>query len=257
MSPTKLSYFLCYFSKAETKATIIYLSRYKKNFSKIFYIILTKIYCDYYSIINRKKLFEKNIQFHQEKITKKELEEPEIEIPSKDILSNTIKDFFEKEIITLHLSNRWLNKYYDINDLINLISKLEKITKYVFFLTTENLNYEIFNSLISKHQEIKISDFNNTEIITTKLLKSNIFILKKLDYENWIQVIKCSKKIITPESGCTHIASAFKVHTIVIYNYDNLPEYIYREYGPWKCPHNKLIFSKSNDINFQITSLIN
>ena len=32
LSPTKLSYFLCFFSKAETKATLIYLSRYKKKF---------------------------------------------------------------------------------------------------------------------------------------------------------------------------------------------------------------------------------
>ena len=65
LSPTKLSYFLCFFSKAETKATLIYLSRYKKKFSKIFYIVLTKIYCDYFTIINRKKLFKKNITFHQ------------------------------------------------------------------------------------------------------------------------------------------------------------------------------------------------
>ena len=264
LSPTKLSYFLCFFSKAETKATLIYLSRYKKKFSKIFYIVLTKIYCDYFTIINRKKLFKKNITFHQtkmminliEKITKKELEELKIEIPSKNILSDKIQEFSKKEIITIHLSNRWLNKYYDINNLINLIGKLQKTTKYLFFLTTENLGYEVFNDLISQYKEIKISDFDNNEIISKKLLTSNIFVLKNFNYENWIQIIKCSKKVITPESGCTHIASAFNVHTIVIYNYDNLPEYIYREYGPWKCSHNKLVFAKNNDINFQITSLI-
>ena len=141
-------------------------------------------------------------------------------------------------------------------NLINLIGKLQKTTKYLFFLTTENLGYEVFNDLISQYKEIKISDFDNNEIISKKLLTSNIFVLKNFNYENWIQIIKCSKKVITPESGCTHIASAFNVHTIVIYNYDNLPEYIYREYGPWKYSDSKLVFAKNNDINFQITSLI-
>ena len=80
------------------------------------------------------------------------LEELKIEIPSKNILSDRIQEFSKKEIITIHLSNRWLNKYYDINNLINLIGKLQKTTKYLFFLTTENLGYEVFNDLISQYK---------------------------------------------------------------------------------------------------------
>ena len=64
----------------------------------------------------------------------------------------------------------------------------------------------------------------------------------EIHYENWIRVIYSSNQVITPECGCTHIASACKVPVIIIYDSDNLPEAIYKEYHPWNSEHKKLIF---------------
>ena len=54
-----------------------------------------------------------------------------------------------------------------------------------------------------------------------------------------------------------HISAAFSKHITVIYNKDNLPDYIYREYGPWKSPHKKLMFDKNKNLNFQILNSLN
>ena len=39
--------------------------------------------------------------------------------------------------------------------------------------------------------------------------------------------------VITPESGCTHIASLTKCKLAVIYDADNFPNSIKQEYAPW------------------------
>ena len=124
-------------------------------------------HCQYFYIVDRRKLFETNENFHQtkmmlkliEKISNKKLQEPEIEIPINFILLNKIRRMFKKNIITIHLSKRWLNKYYTIFNLIELLKKFEKKEDYIFFLTTENYNIEIFNSLIHKYYNLEIMDF--------------------------------------------------------------------------------------------------
>ena len=46
------------------------------------------------------------------------------------------------------------------------------------------------------------------------------------------------------------MASACKIPVIIIYDSENLPEAIYKEYHPWQTEHKKLVFNdtKLNEI---------
>ena len=63
--------------------------------------------------------------------------------------------------------------------------------------------------------------------------KRNIIICNNFDFENWTSIINQADYVITPESGCTHIASLTKCKLAVIYDSDNSPKNIKHEYAPW------------------------
>ena len=66
LSPTFLSYFLCFFSNAKNKATLIFLSRYKKSFfSKFFIKLFSRIFCQFVQIIDRHSKLKTNEDIHQ------------------------------------------------------------------------------------------------------------------------------------------------------------------------------------------------
>ena len=73
---------------------------------------------------------------------------------------------------------------------------------------------------------------------------NNTIIFDNLIFDNWISIINSSDYVITPECGCTHIASLSNSKLCVIYDADNLPNMIASEYAPWKKSYTKLI---SND----------
>ena len=264
LSPTNLSYFLCFFSKALNKSTIIFLSRYKQKFSKWIYRFFSNLFCQYTHIVNRKFLLSKNLEIHQtkmmylllEKISKKTFNYSDIEIPVNSEVENKVQKLFSQKIVTIHLSNRWNNNYYNSEDLHELISKIKNNKKYTFFLTTEKTNDRNFYDIINKYMHLYPKDFIYTES-TKEKLNGNIFILDNYNYNDWISIIKQSNQVITPESGCTHVAAAFKIPVIIIYNDDNVPEDIYKEYSPWQSPHKKLIFRTKNDINENIIKELN
>jgi len=264
-SPTNLSYMFCYFSNATNKATLIFLSRYKKNLSKIFQRFLAMTFCNYVHVVNRRLLLNKKQEIHQtkmmlvliEKILKKSFLYPNLQIPIVSNLGKQIKLLFNKKIITFHLSNRWINNYYTIEDFKKLINKIKYNKKFIFFLTTEKSNDNTFKELIKEYPYLYLKEFFNHKLINDKMKKNNIFVLNNYEYNDWISIIKQSHQVITPDSGCAHIAAASKVFVTVIYNADNTPEYIYKEYGPWMAKHTKLIFSKKNNINKLIQDQLN
>ena len=264
-SPSNLSYIYCFFSGATKKATLIFLSRYKKRFSKIFQKFFSKIYCQHVFVVNRQYRFSKEMDIHQtimmftliKKIFKKSFLYPDLEIPVISNLEKKITKIFSKKIITIHLSKRWINDYYNINDLKKLIFNLKKNKKYILFLTTEQYKDSKFKDITRNFIYLNIKDFFNRKLINKKIKKSNVFILDNFEYNNWISIIKQSFKVITPESGCIHVAAAFKVPVFVIYNINNYPEYIYNEYSPWKSKHTKLLFKVNNNINKLILKKLN
>lgn len=264
-SPTNLSFIFCFFSRASIKATLILLSRYKKRFSKIFQRIFSKIFCHYVCVINRRSMLSKKKDIHQtlamfsliEKILKKSFSYPKLEIPVVSNLENRVIKIFPKKIIIIHLSKRWINDYYNINDIKKLIFNIKKNKKFFFFLTTEKLKDSKFKDITKKFPYLYKKDFLNRKLINKKINKSNIFILDYYKYNDWISIIKQSFQVITPESGCIHVAAAFKVPVIIIYNVNNLPEYIYNEYRPWKSKHRKLLFKSNNNVNKVIIKKLN
>ena len=69
LSPTSLSYFFCFFSNSKNKATLIFLSRYKKStYSKILIQLFSKIFCRYVHIIDRYSKLRNNENIHQTKM---------------------------------------------------------------------------------------------------------------------------------------------------------------------------------------------
>ena len=244
ISPISLSYFCCFFAKAKIKATMIFLSRYKKSFfSQLQTKILSRIFCKYVHTINRFEKLNENQDIHHTnmifnflRVCQIEFEhdiQTEISLPKKKLF------FFNKEknIIVIHATKRWINEYYKENDFLDLLEKLPN--KYRYFLTTDDNSKNRFNSIYKKY---KI--YNNESFEDIKSIKDKITILDQLNYKNWLNVIYSSKTLVTPECGALHIAGACNVPVTIIYDADYYPEKMYKEYHPWKSKHTKLI---SND----------
>ena len=144
-----------------------------------------------------------------------------------------------KALIILHLTERWINRYYTEENFLELILLLPK-NKYKYVLTTDFSTKRKFKKIYGNFNLI-----DNKKFLSIKKLKDDITILDKLDYKNWLKVIYSSKQVITPECGILHIAAACKIPVTIIYNADYYPEAMYTEYHPWKSKHKKLV---SNDI---------
>ena len=123
---------------------------------------------------------------------------------------------------------------------MDLISSLEK-KDYSILLTTDNSTQNKFIKIYDAYKIISNSELNNLGSI-----KDISIILENLDFESWVKIIYSSSVVITPECGCTHVAAACKVPVSVIYDPENHPEAIHKEYAPWKSKYNKFIFNEKN-----------
>lgn len=247
LSPTFLSYLFCFFSKSKIKGTLIFKSRYKKNStSKILTNFFSVIFCNYTYIIDRYKKILNNEELHQTKMifnlvnmckipvtTNTKID---ISLPQKKL--NIIPS--NKSLITIHLTARWINNFYKENKFLELISDLPK-DKYIYVLTTDETTKTKFKKVFDNFKII-----NNKNFVQNDILQNEVTILENLDFNNLIKVIYSSSKVITPECGCTHLSAACKVPVLIIYDSNNLPEAIYKEYHPWKSEHIKLVFDDNN-----------
>ena len=244
-SPTIKSYLLCFFSKSQKKAALIFLSRYKKSFfSKFFLRSLTKIFCHFQYVVNRFDRLNNNHEIHQTKMMFNLINECEIKYDN-DVLIDIVLPlekitYSEKKLIVVHLSEKWINSYYSEDDFLNLISLLAK-ENFSIVLTTDNSTKNKFKKIYEKYNII--SEKNFKELKTTY---NRIVILDNLDYDSWIKIIYSSNAVITPECGCTHIAAACKVPVNIIYDPKNYPDAIHKEYSPWKSKYNKFVFGEDN-----------
>ena len=94
------------------------------------------------------------------------------------------------------------------------------------------------------------SSFNNFQSF-----KQNPIIFNKLDYDAWLKTIYSVSVVITPECGCTHISAACKIPVNIIYDRNNYPEAIHKEYRPWKRIYKKFIFGEKK-LNQKLISKI-
>ena len=142
----------------------------------------------------------------------------------------------DKPLGVIHLSSKWINKYYSEDDFEDMLKSL-KNKNLLIYLTSDETTKNKFSKIFNKYPVVDDPKklHKNTE---------NILICNNFDFENWTSLINQADYVITPESGCTHIASLTKCKLAVIYDADNSPASIKQEYAPWNKEYLDL---KSND----------
>ena len=229
-SPEWFGLLLGFFSKSKFKSSLILKSRYKSNiFSKLWKIIFSKIFFSLSFTINRFKLFHAKENMHQTNMMMDMVSKSGVEI-SENIkttftFTNIVALKKQKPVCVIHLSSKWINNYYTEDDFENLLRKL-KAKNILIYLTSDETTKNKFKKI-----------FDTFPIVDDpkKLLKNmdNISICNNFDFENWTSLINQADYVITPESGCTHIASLTKCKLAVVYDANNSPKNIKQEYAPW------------------------
>ena len=93
-SPGWKSFFLCLFSKASKKGNLIFLSRYKKKYySKLLFLILSKIFFQKTLIINRIKRFNNNQSIHCTEMMFKLLDKCDVTYEKNLLIENFLPKF--------------------------------------------------------------------------------------------------------------------------------------------------------------------
>ena len=201
------------FLKSKTKVHLSFQSRYKyKNrrsiqiaFLKIFF---HKIYC--YERNDLNKLCHQT-EFMDNLLVSEGVYKSEK--PNKinlNLGNNLIFDCL------IHLSDRWFKSDYRNKDLINLIGILIKTNSKICITTDLYLSNDLKNLI--------------DEII--KNFKLNCFI--RPSFEEWINLIDQSNVIMTFESGCSHICGILNKKALIIYDNQNKPDFIMKEYKPYE-----------------------
>ena len=157
-----------------------------------------------------------------------------------------------------------MNSFYSENNLLELISSINN-KNYKVILTTDHSTQDKFKKIYEHYKMISGIEFRNlTDSVDNKgankksmqlideafagnkSIQKNTVILDNLDYDLWLWVIYSSSAVITPECGCSHVAAACKIPVNIIYDPNNYPEAIHKEYAPWKSKYNKFVFDEKN-----------
>jgi len=217
---------------------LVLQSRYKNSYkSKLLEKIIGKLFFNHLIIVNRKLRFSQNRSIHQTQLMKELVTKCGLEIKENEDIKHLFefqkRNYSPKQLCLIHLSSKWINKYFTEKDFISLLNKL-KNNKINIVMTTDETSNNVFNKIFAEYESINNNQFENLRNINT------ILILDKLNFDNWISIINSSTHIITPECGCSHIASLSNSKLCIIYDADNLPNMIASEYAPWKKSYTKL-----------------
>ena len=221
---------LGFFSKSKFKSSLILKSRYSSNlFSKLDQIFFSKIFYSLSLVIDRFKSLKTNKNIHQTNMMMDLISKSGVAISRKTQTKFMFNNVFilnkSKPICILHLSSKWVNNYYseeNFNDLLKLLNEKEIL----IYLTTDETTKNKFNKIFETFDAVE----NPSDI--QKSGKS-ILICNNFNFEDWTSLLNQADYVITPESGCTHIASLTKCKLAVIYDADNSPSSIRHEYAPW------------------------
>ena len=229
-SPGWFGLILGLFSKSKFKSSLILKSRYKSNiFGKLGQITFSKIFFSKFLVVDRFKSLNANKNIHQTSMMMDLVSQSGLTISKKTHTKFTFTNILplnkDKPLCVIHLSSKWINYYYEEEDFENLLKLLKK----------KNISIYLTSDETTKNKFNKIFDNFNVVDNSKNLLKSrdNILICNNFDFENWTSLINQADYVITPESGCTHIASLTKCKLAVIYDSDNFPKRINQEYAPW------------------------
>ncbi len=253
-SPGIVSILISIFSKSKTRSLLVFKSRYKNNYmSKFFDRILGKFFFTNCLINDRQLRYSQNIPIHQTEIMMELVTKNGLNLNNNAEIKNEFEfnkiDLNSKKLCLIHLSSKWINKYFSEKNFINLLDNLKNL-KINIVMTTDDTSKNVFNEIFKKYEIITNEEFKNLKII------NNVFILDQLNFDNWTSIINSSTYVITPECGCTHIASLCETKLFVIYDSDNIPDMIAKEYAPWKKKYTKL-FSNNQNLEKELISFIN
>ena len=243
---------LGFFSKSKFKSSLILKSRYRSNlFSKLVQIFFSKLFYSTSLVIDRFKSLQENKNIYQTDIMMDVIEKSGIAINRKIQTEFTFNNIFtlnkNKPVCVIHLSSKWVNNYYSENDFNDLLKLL--IDKNIsVYLTTDETTKNKFNKIFDTYNVVE-DPYNIGKS------KKNILICKNFDFENWTSLINQADYVITPESGCTHIASLTKCKLAVIYDADNFPNSIRHEYAPWNKEYLALE-TNDKDLNQKLFNFI-
>ena len=221
---------LGFFSKSKFKSSLILKSRYSSNlFSKLDQIFFSKIFYSLSLVIDRFRSLKTNKNIHQTNMMMDLISKSGVAISRKTQTKFMFNNVFilnkSKPVCILHLSSKWVNNYYseeNFNDLLKLLNEKEIL----IYLTTDETTKNKFNKIFETFDAVEDpSDIQKSE--------KSILICNNFNFENWTSLLNQADYVITPESGCTHIASLTKCKLAVIYDADNSPNSIRNEYAPW------------------------
>tara|TARA_A100001015_G_scaffold309913_1_gene410249 strand:+ start:926 stop:1882 length:957 start_codon:yes stop_codon:yes gene_type:complete len=235
-APLKTNFYKC-FLKSKRKIHISFQSRYKKRRNKFIINAFLKIFFDKIYFYERDDLNKLNHQTEfmdslmvSEKIYKNEE-------PNKVYLN--LKNNLNFEYL-IHLSDRWLQSEYHHEDFINLLEILIKKKSKICITTDLNLSNGLKYLTDQINENFKIKCYLSPS------------------FDKWINLIDQSNIVITAESGCSHICGILNKKSIIIYDKQNKPEFIMKEYKPYKIEN--LIQIKSDigeKLNSKIISSLN
>ena len=229
-SPGWFGLSLGFFSKSKFKSSLILTSRYSSNlFSKLDQIFFSKIFYSLSLVIDRFRSLKTNKNIHQTNMMMDLISKSGVAISRKTQTKFMFNNVFilnkSKPVCILHLSSKWVNNYYseeNFNDLLKLLNEKEIL----IYLTTDETTKNKFNKIFETFDAVEDpSDIQKSE--------KSILICNNFNFEDWTSLLNQADYVITPESGCTHIASLTKCKLAVIYDADNSPNSIRHEYAPW------------------------
>ncbi len=220
---------LGFFSKSKIKSSLILKSRYHSNgLSKLGQIIFSKLFYSKSLVIDRFKSLQENKNIHQTNMMMDLIEKNGIAINRKIQTEFTFNNIFKlnknKPVCAIHLSSKWINSYYSEENFMDMLKLLNE-KDISIYLTTDETTQNKFSKIFDT--------YNVTEDPYNIEKSKNILICKNFNFENWTSLINQADYVITPESGCTHIASLTGCKLAVIYDADNSPKRISQEYAPW------------------------
>ncbi len=226
-----------FFIRAKKKINIINSSRYKAEIrqKKLKLIFLNLFFHkNYFNVRNNLNKLNHHTIFMNKVLNSEGIYSSNFPRKINLKLKNKVKyDYL------IHLSNKWITKKYDNDNLVNLIEEIWKKSHKLIITTDLIINEE-------------------TKVFIKKIRKKHsidIFFAPK--FKKWINLIDQSKTIITPECGCSHVCGILNKKSIIIYNSDNKPSFIKKEYHPYLAENIFQIDSVAGKkLNKKILSLI-
>ena len=223
------------------KVTSLLLSRYKRNSSlkKLFFRTLLNFFFNHVQIIDRYENRLHNSISHQTNIVLKLFNSTELKLNNLKSYNYSPNHYENKDIIIIHLSNQWLidTRIIQLKELIKLINQKGR---YKLVLTTEKKIHSQYEEMVKR---IPLFDKNN------KMEINKTYLCSEPSFDGWIETLNSASHVITPECGCAHVATMLRKKTIIIYDKNNHPDLINKEYEPYKNHYSKLVFNKDDIVS--------